>query len=132
MTDVDLARADDVGNQLPTSRQSPLNFDLTTSRNRAAIYLAIASLLPLAACDSAPSPEEQRLCAQEMRSFHKAEVCRVVLSFQLNHDRNPSLEQAVQMANNSASMAADFYPWRYCKRYRKIDSNEVRALAQEC
>lgn len=64
--------------------------------------------------------------------FHKAEICRVVLNYQLNHGRNPTLDQAVQMANSSASMAASFYPWQHCRGYRKITGDDVRALVRWC
>ncbi len=93
--------------------------------------LGIAVLL--LGCSPEPSPQEQeRRCADEMRRFHRMEICDFVTSYRQNQFSDPTVEQVVQGANARARSAFDFYPWRSCSKYQEITSADVQSVASDC
>lgn len=77
-------------------------------------------------------PRRSFACVQELRSFHKTEICYFVSRYRANRGRNPSIDEVLLRANASASSAKNFYPWRYCSGYRDIYANDVYSIAGEC
>ena len=93
--------------------------------------LFAAPLLLIACSDVSPQERAER-CADEMRRFHRMEICNFVNSYRESQFSNPTVEEVVRSANVSAKMAADFYPWRSCSEYREITSADVQSLASDC
>ena len=97
------------------------------------IFFPLASLaFLLTGCSPNFSPEEKEMkCADELRAFHKLEICDSLRLAQENY-QTPTVDDLVRSSNRRANAAQSFYPFKYCSRYREITDQAVTSIVPEC